>query len=58
MLQTIYWILAILVMIVLLFVNIYCLISAIKADNRIKELQSAHLEYLDKQIQLLESREK
>lgn len=57
MAQTIFYILAILVMLILLVSTIYSLIDTIKMDKRFKAINEKHIEYLDKQIKLLENME-
>lgn len=57
MVQAIYWILAILVMLVLLITTIYGLIYRIRTNKEFKEINKKHIEYLDKQIELLENME-
>lgn len=53
MAETIYWILAILVMTILLVSTIYGLIDRVKTNKEFKEINKKHLEYLNKQIELL-----
>jgi hypothetical protein len=57
MLSTIYWILAISVMLLLLVSTIYGLIDRIKTNKEFKEINRKHIEYLDKQIKMLENME-
>lgn len=52
MIQAIYWILGILVMLVLLITSVYTLIYNIKTN---KERNKIYIEYLDEQIELLET---
>lgn len=53
--NVIYWILCIAVMSVLLVSTIYNLIDSIRANKDFKELNKRHIEYLEKQIELLDS---
>lgn len=57
MLSTIYWILAILVMLVLLVSTVYGLIDRVNTNKDFKEINKKQMEYLDKQIKLLENME-
>lgn len=57
MLSTIYWILAILVMLVLLVTTVYGLIDRVNTNKDFKEINKKQMEYLDKQIKLLENME-
>jgi hypothetical protein len=57
MLSTIYWISAISVMLLLLVSTIYGLIDRIKTNKEFKEINRKHIEYLDKQIKMLENME-
>lgn len=57
MLQPIYWILAISVMLLLLVSTVYGLIDRIKTNKEFKEINKKHIEYLDKQIKMLENME-
>ena len=57
MLSTIYWILTISVMLLLLVSTIYGLIDRIKTNKEFKEINRKHIEYLDKQIKMLENME-
>lgn len=58
MIQAIYWILAIVVMLVLLIGAIYGLIDRIKTSKVFKEINKKQLEWIDKQIKSLEREEK
>lgn len=58
MIQAIYWILAIVVMLVLLIGAIYGLIDRIKTNKAFKEINKKQLEWIDKQIKSLEREEK
>lgn len=58
MVQAIYWILAIAVMLILLITTIYGLIDRIKTNKEFKEINKKHIEYLTKQIKLLEEMER
>lgn len=58
MVQAIYWILAIVVMLVLLMGAIYGLIDRIKTNKAFKEINKKQLEWIDKQIKSLEREEK
>ncbi len=58
MIQAIYWILAIVVMLVLLIGAIYGLIDRIKTSKAFKEINKKQLEWIDKQIKSLEREEK
>lgn len=58
MISTIYWILAILVMLVLLITTIYGLIDRIRTNKEFKEINKQHLKYLNKQIELLNNIER
>lgn len=58
MISTIYWILAILVMLVLLITTVYGLIDRIRTNKEFKEVNKKHLEYLNKQIELLNNMER
>nr|DAS26846.1 MAG TPA: protein of unknown function (DUF4083) [Caudoviricetes sp.] len=57
MLQPIYWILAISVMLLLLVSTVYGLIDRIKTNKEFKKINKKHIEYLDKQIKMLENME-
>jgi hypothetical protein len=57
MLQSIYWILAISVMLLLLVSTVYGLIDRIKTNKEFKKINKKHIEYLDKQIKMLENME-
>lgn len=57
MVQAIYWILAILVMLVLLITTVYGLIDRIRTNKEFKKINKKYIEYLDKQIELLENKE-
>lgn len=58
MVQTIYWILAIAVMILLLISTIYGLIDRIETNKTFKEINKKQLEWIDKQIETLEDMER
>ena len=58
MISTIYWILAILVMLVLLITTVYGLIDRIRTNKEFKEINKKHLEYLNKEIELLNNMER
>lgn len=58
MVQAIYWILAIAVMLILLITTIYGLIDRIKTNKEFKELNKKQLEWIEKQIKLLEEMER
>jgi len=58
MAQAIYWILAIAVMLILLITTIYGLIDRIKTNKAFKELNKKQLEWIEKQIKLLEEMER
>ena len=58
MIQAIYWILAIVVMLVLLIGAIYGLIDKIETNKTFKEINKKQLEWIDKQIKSLEREEK
>lgn len=58
MAQAIYWILAIAVMLILLITTIYGLINRIKTNKAFKELNKKQLEWIEKQIKLLEEMER
>lgn len=58
MAQAIYWILAIAVMLILLITTIYGLIGRIKTNKAFKELNKKQLEWIEKQIKLLEETER
>ena len=58
MVQAIYWILAIAVMLVLLITGIYGLIDHIKTNKEFKEINKKQLEWIEKQIKLLEEMER
>lgn len=55
--NVIYWILAIAVMSVLLVSTIYNLIDSIRTNDDFKEINKKHIEYLEKQIELLNEME-
>lgn len=57
MLSTIYWILAILVMLVLLASTISSMIRSHEMDKQFKEINKKQIEYLDEQIKFLENME-
>lgn len=57
MLSIIYWILAILVMLVLLVSTVYGLIDRVNTNKDFKVINKKQMEYLDKQIKLLENME-
>lgn len=58
MAQAIYWILAIAVMLILLITTIYGLIDRIKRNKAFKEINKKQLEWIEKQIKLLEEMER
>ncbi len=58
MVQAIYWILAIAVMLILLITTIYGLIDRIKTNKEFKEINKKQLEWIEKQIKLLEEMER
>lgn len=58
MIQTIYWILAIAVMILLLISTIYGLIDRNEANKTFKEINKKQLEWINKQIETLEDMER
>ena len=58
MVQTIYWILAIAVMILLLIGTIYGLIDRNEANKTFKEINKKQLEWINKQIETLEDMER
>lgn len=57
MLSSIYWILAILVMLVLLVSTTSSMIRSHEMDKQFKEINKKQIEYLDKQIKYLENME-
>lgn len=57
MLSTIYWILAILVMLVLLASTISSMIRSRETDKEFREINKKQIEYLDEQIKFLENME-
>ena len=58
MAQIIYWILAIVVMLVLLIGAIYGLIDRIKTNRIFKEINKKQIDRLEKQIKILEREDK
>lgn len=58
MAQIIYWILAIVVMLVLLIGAIYGLIDRINTNRIFKEINKKQIDWLDKQIKILEREDK
>ena len=58
MAQIIYWILAIVVMLVLLIGAIYGLIDRIKTNRIFKEINKKQIDWLEKQIKILEREDK
>lgn len=55
--QTIYWIVALAVMVLFLIGAVFNLVANIKNNKRQKEIDKKYIEYLDKQIKLLENKE-
>ena len=58
MAQIIYWILAIVVMLVLLIGAIYGLIDRINTNRILKEISKKQIDWLEKQIKILEREDK
>lgn len=58
MAQIIYWILAIVVMLVLLIGAIYGLIDIINTNRIFKEINKKQIDWLEKQIKILEREDK
>lgn len=58
MAQIIYWILAIVVMLVLLIGVIYDLIDRINTNRIFKEINKKQIDWLEKQIKILEREDK
>lgn len=58
MAQIIYWILAIVVMLVLLIGAIYDLIDRINTNRIFKEINKKQIDWLEKQIKILEREDK
>lgn len=56
--QIIYWILAIVVMLVLLISAIYGLIDRINTNRIFKEINKKQIDWLEKQIKILEREDK
>lgn len=55
--QTIYWIVALAVMVLFLIGAVFNLVANIKSNKIQKEIDKKYIEYLDKQIKLLENKE-
>lgn len=58
MINKIFWLLAILVMLVLLFSTIYNIIDRIQTDKSFRESNKKYLELLNKEIEKLEREDK